>query len=208
MKWATLLLIIMISACKNKKVACLIDVSDILKGSTKKITVVKDSGNKITAIYDDGWDSLKGGVYLFYPNLFLKSYTFYQSKLPVYSEHYDEHGYLTETKGSPMVARIINDMGQDSAFVQVYFFKPMKSYLELNIKINNGAPVNYTLVNDTVFSNMKSVTFGINTTDQNRINMYSQIKYMDVCTKVEHILTDSLFLVKDSQTGLAPASNK
>ena len=209
MKWAISLLILTISACKNKKTVCLIDASDILKGATKRITVVKDSGYKISAIYDEGWDSLKGGVYLFYPNQFLKSFTFYQAKSPVYSEEYDANGYLIETKGSPMVARIINDMDQqDSAFVQVYFFKPMKTYQELNIKINNGIPVNYALGNDSVFSNMKSVTFGINTTGQNRINMYSRIKYMDDCSKVEHILSDSLFLVKDSQTGLSPASAK
>ena len=67
-----------------------------------------------------------------------------------------------------MVDRIINDMGQDSAYVQVYFFKPMKTYQELNIKINNSAPVNYKLENDTIFSNLKSVTFGINTTGQNQ----------------------------------------
>jgi hypothetical protein len=208
MKWATFLLILTILACKNKKTVCLIDASDILKGATKKITIIKDSGYKISAIYDEGWDSLKGGVYLFYPNQFLKSYTFYQAKLPVYSEEYDQNGYLIQTKGSPMVARIINDMGQDSAFVQVYFFKTMKTYQELNIKINNSAPVNYALENDTVFSNMKSVTFGITTTDQNRINMYSRIKYLDDCSKAEHILSDSLFLVKDSQTGLSPASAK
>jgi len=208
MKWATLLLILSISACKNKRIVCLIDATDILKGASKKITVVKDSAYKISAIYDEGWDSLKGGVYLFYPNQFLKSYIFYQSRVPVYSELYDENGYLIETKGSPMVARIINDMGQDSAYVQVYFFNTMKSYQELNIKINNTLPVNYPLVKDTIYSNMKSVTFGINTTNQNRVNMYSQIKYMDDCTKIEHILSDSLFLVKDSQSGLSPSTVK
>ncbi len=208
MKWAIFLLMLTISGCKNKRTICLIDASDILKGATKQIIVIKDSGYKISAIYDEGWDSLKGGVYLFYPNQFLKSYTFYQAKLPVYSEEYDENGYLIQTRGSPMVARIINDMGQDSAYVQVYFFKAMKTYQELNIKINNNAPVNYKLENDTSFSNLKSITFGINTTDQNRINMYSRIKYTDDCSKVEHVLSDSLFLVKDSQTGLSPASAK
>jgi hypothetical protein len=208
MKWVTVLLVISIFACKSKRVVCLIDATDILKGVSKNITINKDSGNRITSIYDEGWDSLKGGVYLFYPNQFLKSYTFYQGKAAVYSENYDENGYLIQTKGSPMVARIINDMGQDSAYVQVYFYKPMKSYDKLNIKINNAAPVNYNLENDTIYSNMKSVTFGINTTDQNRINMYSQIKYVDECTKIEYVLSDSLFLVKDSQTGLTPASAK
>jgi hypothetical protein len=208
MKWATLLLILSMTACKNKMPVCLIDATDILKGASKEIIVKKDSGYKVTGIYDPGWDSLKGGVFQFYPNEFLKSYTFYQSGVPVYSELYDGSGYLTETKGSPMVARIINDMGQDSAYVQVYFFKSMKSYKSLTIKINEDNPVNYVLENDSIYSNMKTITFGINTTNKNRINMYTQVKYTDDCTKIEHVLSDSVFLVKDSQTGLSPASVK
>ena len=208
MKWIGLILIVLLCACKNKNPACLIDASDILKGSTGKLATVKDSGYRVVALYDEGWDSLKGGAYLFYPNQFLKSYTFYQNKTPVYSENFDEHGYLTSTMGSPMVARIINDLGEDSAYVEVYFYKPMKTYQQLNIKINNNAPVSYTLAKDSIYSNMLSVTFGINTSDLNHINMYSQIKYMDDCTKIEHVLSDSLFLIKDSKNGLTPASAK
>jgi hypothetical protein len=208
MKWISLILLILLFACKNKNPACLIDATDILKGSNGKIVSVKDSGYKISALYDEGWDSLKGGAYIFYPNQFLKSYTFYQNKMPVYSENFDEHGNLTSTKGSPMVARIINEIGEDSAYVQVYFYKPMKTYQQLNIKINNSATVSYTLETDSIYSNMLSITFGINTTDLNHVDMYSQIKYMDNCTKVEHILSDSLFLIKDSRNGLTPASAK
>jgi hypothetical protein len=138
----------------------------------------------------------------------LKSYTFYQNRVAVYSEVYDENGHLTHTMGSPMVARVINDMGEDSAYVQVYFYKPMKTYQLLNIKINNNHAVNYKLETDTNYSNMQSVTFGINTTDLNHINMYSQIKYIDNCTKIEHVLSDSLFLTKDAKNGLTPASVK
>jgi hypothetical protein len=208
MRWAFLLLIILVIACNAKRTACLIDASDIMKGSKRKLISVKDSGYKITALYDEGWDSLKGGAYLFYPNQFLKSYTFYQNRVPVYSENYDEHGYLIQTSGSPMVARIINELGQDSAYVQVYFYKPMKSYQQLNIKINNGMAVNYNLETDTNYSNMQSVTFGINTSDLTRISMYSQIKYLDDCTKIEHVLSDSLFMTKDPRNGLTPASAK
>src|ERR1700730_9512830 len=145
MKWFALLLIISMSACKSKGHPCLIDVTDIIKGSPRKLITAKDSGSKIIALYDIGWDSLKGGAYLFYPNELLRSYTFYQNRVAVYSESYDDHGYLINTKGSPMVNRVINDLGGDSAYVQVYFFKPMKSYKQLNIKINNKAPVNYLL---------------------------------------------------------------
>ena len=204
MKWSALLLIVSLSACKTKGPVYLISSGDILKGARDSIITVRDAGSKITAMYDPGWDSLKGGAYLFYPNGQLKSYTFYQSRVPVYNESYDEHGYLTHTQGSPMVDRIINELNLDSAYVQVYFFKPMKTYQTLNIKINNNPSSNYALVNDTSYSNMKTVTFGITTTDLTRINMYSQIKYIDDCTKIEHVLSDSLFLVKDPHIGPAP----
>jgi hypothetical protein len=207
MKWIALLLIISVSACKSKGVPCLIDVSDIVKGAPKKLITVRDSAtSKITALYDQGWDSLKGGAYLFYPNELLKSYTFYQNQVPVYSENYDELGYLTDTKGSPMVDRIINEYGEDSAYVVVYFFGPKKTYQPLSIKINNGKPVDNTLVRDSIYSNLQTTTFGLSTTGMNRINMYSRIKYTDDCTKVEHILSDSIFLIKDLHNELSPAN--
>jgi len=208
MKWATLLLLFILPACKSKGPPCLIEASDILKWSPAKFITVKDSGNKITAIYDEGWDSLKGGAYLFYPNQLLKSYTFYQNRVAVYTEAYDDQGYLISTKGSPMVDRIINELGDDSAYVQVYFFRPKKLYQQLNIKINNSLPVNYKLINDTIYSNMQSATFGLTTADLTRINMYTRIIYTDECTKAEHVLSDSLFLLKDPHNGLTPASGK
>jgi hypothetical protein len=208
MKWFPLVLISFLFACKSKGPVCLINATDILKNASGKIIAVKDSSHKISALYDNGWDSLKGGAYLFYPNQLLKSYTFYQNRVAVYSETYDEYGYLTDTKGSPMVDRVINDLGNDSAYVQVYFFSPMKSYQQLNIKINNNPVVDYTLQKDTIYSNMLSTTFGINTGNLNQINMYSRIKYLDKCSKVEHVLSDSIFLIKDSTKGLSPAPAK
>jgi hypothetical protein len=123
-------------------------------------------------------------------------------------ESYDEHGYLIGTKGSPMVDRVINELGNDSAYVQVYFYSPLKSYRQLNIKINNNPAVNYTLQKDSIYSNMLSTTFGINTENLHQINMYSRIQYVDQCDKVEHILSDSIFLLKDSAKGLSQAPAK
>ena len=208
MKWSALLLMILLLACKSRPPACFIDATDILKGSQKKLISVKDTANRITALYDEGWDSLKGGAYLFFPNEFLKSYTFYQNKAAVYSEVYDEHGYLVRSQGSPMVDRVINEIDLDTAYVQVFFYKTMKTYQDLSIQINKNAPVHYALENDTLFSNMKSVTFGINISGMDRINMYSRIVYIDDCTKAEHILSDSVFLIKDPHNGLVPAPSK
>ena len=68
MKWSALLLIIFLLACKSRGPACFIDTTDILKGAQKKLIALKDTANKITALYDEGWDSLKGGAYVFFPN--------------------------------------------------------------------------------------------------------------------------------------------
>jgi hypothetical protein len=208
MKWAILLFILSLYACKTKHPACFIDATDIIKRSPQKLISVKDSGYKIAALYDEGWDSLKGGAYLFYPNEFLKSYIFYQSRKPVYMELYDKHGVLVKTTGSPMVSRIINELGEDSVYVEVQFFSLMKTYQSLNIKINKGSAVSYPLVTDSLFSNIKTVTFGFNSTDLHAISMYSHIIYTDDCTKTEHILSDSVLLIKDSRTGLGPATSK
>jgi hypothetical protein len=208
MKWSVLSLIFLISACKSRGPACFIDATDILKGAQKKLISVRDAGNKITALYDEGWDSLKGGAYLFYPNEFLKSYTFYENKTAVYTEEYDQQGYLVHTTGSPMVNRVINEMNLDTAYVQVFFYKTMKTYQDLSIQINNNPPVKYRLENDSLFANIKSVTFGINISEMDRVNMYSRIIYTDDCTKAEHNLSDSLFLIKDPHNGLIPANAK
>jgi hypothetical protein len=205
MRWSALLLIVIISACKSKGPACFIDKTDILKGAQKKLIQVKDSGNRVTALYDEGWDSLKGGAYILYPNEFLKSYTFYENQAAVYNETYDEHGYLVHTQGSPMVNRVINEMNLDTAYVQVFFYDMLKTYQDLSIQINKNPPVLYKLQDDSVYANMKSVTFGINISEMDRINMYSRIVYTDNCTKVEHVLSDSLFLLKDPNKGLIPA---
>jgi hypothetical protein len=208
MKWSALLLMIFLSACKSKGPACFIDKADILKGAQKKLISVKDSGYRISALYDEGWDSLKGGAYILYPNEFLKSFTFYQNRAAVYNETYDEHGYLVHEQGSPMVNRVINEMNLDTAYVQVFFYDMMKTFQDLSIQINKNPPVLYKLQDDSLFANMKSVVFGINISDMDRINMYSRIIYTDNCTKVEHILSDSLFLIKDPHSGLVPAPVK
>ncbi len=149
MKWFPLLLIFFISACKSKGPVCLIDVTDIIKSGKVHLIALKDSGNKITALYDDGLGQFKRRRLFVLSKSTIEILYILSEQGAVYMESYDEHGYLIGTKGSPMVDRIINELGDDSAYVQVYFFRTMKSYQQLNIKINNNAAVNYTLQKDT-----------------------------------------------------------
>lgn len=207
-QWTCFLLIFLVISCKSKSPACFIDAADIQKGAVKKQIILKDDKYRITSIYDADWDSLKGGVYIFYPTEFLKSYTFYQFGKPVYTESYDESGNQLQTKGSPMVDRIITELSEDSASIQVFFFSLLKTYQQLDIKINDSPPMHFTLEKDTIFTDLKSVSFTINTSGMTHINMYSQIKYVEDCKRVEHVLSDSLFLVKNPHLEPAPAGSK
>jgi len=208
MKWAVALLLLANFACKSKGPACIVNANDIIKGSPKKLITVYSSTHLISALYDEGWDSLKGGAYLFYPDEHLKSFTFYQSGNPVYTESYDDAGYLLNSKGSPMVDRIITELSEDTMNVQVYFYKSMKTYQQLSLQINNTTSRQFDLTKDTTYANMNSASFNISTSDLTHIHMYSQVKYMDDCNKVEHILNDSIFLLKDPHIGPAPAGSK
>jgi hypothetical protein len=205
MKWYLPLWIIMFCACRSKNPTCPIKVDDVMKGKTSHTITVKDTRSVVTAVYDEGWDSLKGGAYLFYPDGQLKSYTFYQSRKAVYQENYDEQGRLTQIKGSPMVDRVINEINTDTAYVEVYFFKLRKTFRQLQIKINRLPETSYALKDDTLFANMKTATFGLSTTGLSKIDMYTRIQWINECTSAENILSDSLFLVKDPDIRPAPS---
>ncbi|HEY4154797.1 MAG TPA: hypothetical protein VGM24_05210 [Puia sp.] len=204
MKWIFIFLLFSIASCKRGPV-CFVTSADIQKQSPQKLLVSYGSGKKIAGLYDSGWDSTKGGVYLFYPNDHLKSYTFYQNnKKAVYREEYNENGVMVHSEGSPMVDRIITEINLDSAYFQIYFFKLQKTFQRLQITINQNPALQFTLQNDSLYSNIKMVSFGLNTKDLSKLNIYSRLEYLNDCSKIDHILTDTLLLVKNPH--ISPAN--
>src|ERR1700712_4148000 len=138
MKWTILLAFVLLASCKNKGPACPVTAAEIRRQAPKTLVAEMGNGREVTGLYDNGWDSLEGGAYLFYPNGNLKSYSFYQkNKTLVYSEVFDEKGVLLHAQGSPMVDRVITQVGEDSAFVRIYFYNMGKEYRDLEIKIND-----------------------------------------------------------------------
>jgi len=197
MKWIFVFLLLSLAACKQGPV-CFLTSSDIQKQSPQKLLVTRDAGNKITRLADAGWDSTKGGVYAFYPDEKLKSYSFYQNnKKAVYREEYNKNGVMTRSEGSPMVDRIITEVNLDSAFVQIYFFKLQKTFQPLQITINHNPVLQFPLTDDSLYSNIKMVSFGLNTENMTSLNIYSRLEYMNDCSKIDHVLTDTLRLVKN-----------
>jgi hypothetical protein len=206
MKWIFISLLFSIAAC-NKGPICFITAADIQKHAPQKLIVTYGSGQKINALYDSGWDNSKGGAYLFYKDEKLKSYTFYQNlKKPVYREEYSENGLMTRSEGSPMVDRIITEVNLDSAFFQIYFFKLQKTFQKLKITINKNLHFQFPLLDDTANSNIKVVSFGLNTRDLTNLNIYTHIEYLNNCSKINHILSDTLLLVKNPH--ISPANAK
>ena len=197
MKWIFIFLLFSLAACKSGPI-CFLTSSDIQKQSPRKLLVTYGSGNKVTGLADAGWDSTKGGVYSFYPDEKLKSYTFYQNnKKAVYREEYSENGVMTHSEGSPMVDRIITEVNLDSAYVQIYFFRLQKTFQRLKITINHNPVLQFPLIDDSLYSNIKVVSFGLNTSNMTNLDIYSRLEYMNDCTKIDHVLTDTLRLVKN-----------
>ncbi len=204
MRWLFIFILFAMASCKTGPL-CFITASDIQIHAPKKLLAAHDAKNRISALYDSGWDTLKGGAYLFYPDDKLKSYTYYQTgKKPVYREEYSENGVMERSEGSPMVDRIITEINLDSAYVQIYFFKLQKTFQKLNITINKNLPMQFSLVDDSVNANIKAVSFGLNTKDLTNLDIYSRVEYLNDCSKVDHVLSDTLLLVKNPH--ISPAN--
>ena len=205
MKWTLLFCVLLLAACKNEGPACPVTAAEIRRQSPKPLLAEMANGREVTALYDKGWDSVEGGAFMFYPNGNLRSYSFYQkNKTLVYSETFDEKGTALHTQGSPMVDRLITQVGEDSAFVRIYFYNLGKEYRDLEVKINDKTPMHFAVRPDSVFAQLDRVSFGLNITDMHKLNMYSRIVYTDQCTHAEHQLSDSLFLVRNPD--LSPAN--
>jgi len=205
MKWTTLLVFLTLGACKSESPACPVTAAGIRRQVPKPLLAEMANGHEVTALYDSGWDSAGGGAYLFYPNGNLRSYSFYQrNKTLVYSEVFDEQGRLLHAQGSPMVDRLITQVGEDSAYVRIYFYNLGKEYRDLEVKINEKPPMHFAVRPDSVFAHLDRVSFGLNIMDMPKLNMYSHIAYTDQCTHVEHILSDSIFLIRNPD--LSPAN--
>ncbi|MDP4213601.1 MAG: hypothetical protein Q8926_13320 [Bacteroidota bacterium] len=204
MRWIFICLLFSITSCKTGPI-CFITSADIQMHAPRKLLAAHDAERRITALYDAGWDSARGGAYLFYPDDKLKTYTYYQSgKKPVYREEYSENGVMERSEGSPMVDRIITEINLDSAYVQIYFFRLQKTFQNLKITINRNPPMQFPLVDDSVNANIKEVSFGLNTKDMTNLDIYSRVEYLDDCSKIDHVLSDTLLLVKNPH--ISPAN--
>jgi hypothetical protein len=190
--------LLLMQGCKPKKVGCTFSSDELLRNNANKVFIPDKIKGHIMEINDKGVDSIKGGVYFFYENGRLKGYNFFENmQAYTYNEQYDETGQLIKIIGKPLVDTKIREVNADSAFIRLYFFSLQKTYKKLSVSINDTLKLYLDLKNDTLYSNMKIASFGLNTKGLSQIEIHFSVDYKNECTNQNEIVRDTLSLIKN-----------
>lgn len=194
-----IILVCMISSCsdKPKEIAnanCVINITQLLKKDSSRLEINDQTkGGIITQLVDKTKDSVITGSYYFYLDGSLKSYKFFG--LPStyqYNEEYDSLGNIILIEGSPIVFHFYRQI--DNSIVQFTFlFSTLhKEYKYVNIRTNAGVQFPAELLDNTTFTNMKSVTFDLPVakTFKNTI-IYTDCQLFNTCLNKQWALKDT-----------------
>jgi hypothetical protein len=181
--------------CVNQKSACMFTSAELIKDSGARIFGTKKSNERIVEFRDKGKDSIAGGYYTFYNNGNLKSYQFFVDiKTYIYVEEYNASGALTKVEGDPHVRNAV-ELIKDSLLIRLYFFALNKNYKKVNILTSDNRNLNLTLLDDTLYSNMKTASFNYtHLKEEKDIASYINVDYEDECTHNSEHIKDSLVL--------------
>lgn len=196
-------LTLLLFSCNFKKSDCQVYADDILKSNHGKVYVADREKGTILGISDYERDKEKSGVYYFFPNGRLKSYKFFETDSAYdYSEDYDQDGQLINMTGRPLVDVAIREVDGDSAVISYHLFSLNKTFENARLTVNTNTPVNVRLTDDTLYSNMKRTSIGINTKKLIRFRVYFSCDYLINCTAKKLRLDDTLSLVKNPRLNL------
>lgn len=185
----------MFSRLRKQKDNCSITINELLEKDSSKLIATTIINGFPAEFRDKGTDSIRAGYYSFYKNGDLKAYSFFATtQAYTYHEEYDVIGGLTRIEGKPLVNYNVELISKDSVFFQLYFFALNKKYENLNISANNVKMFNLSLTDDTLYSNMKVVSFGLNVKGIENIKVYLDVKYINACTQKKETLKDTIAL--------------
>lgn len=193
-KWVFILLLLVGLGCTNESVNCTITSDELMQQQgSKKLSEFTIKGN-VRKVINIGIDSTNG-VYSFYKNGHLQHYRFFaNSEAYTYSEEYDERGRLIKMEGNPLVYNTAELKTKDSIFFELYFSDLQKKYGTVNITTNANQNFNLVLKSNSIFTNMKYASFGINRKGVDHIRIYVNAKYQIRCDSAVHILRDTIAL--------------
>ncbi len=193
----------LLGSCVSKNKNCNVTPDDILNKYSNKVYIIYKKDGTIMAISDSGINKFNRGVYYFSDKGVLKSYKYFKDTIAYsYNEEYDEAGQLTRHEGAVLVDRTINEINIDSAFITASFFSLHKTYRNLSVLINDSLKLELPLKDDSLFSNIKTASFGFNTHNLRQIKILFSIPYVNACTGKDTIIVDTTNLVKNPRLNL------
>jgi hypothetical protein len=195
--------------CKSKTRVSSLTLDKILNDTSARI-ILTDTSNGLTQLRDVGTDTVVGGYYEFYKNGKLKSYDFFFDRkedtsqefmkkygdsiisLSAYGEYYDTTGKLKSVKYNPFVYSLIRIKKNCIVNFKLYFFSLDKEYQRINVTTSNDKKYQLQLLPDTVFTNMKFVTFDIDGQGLDSIYAFVSAEYKNLNWGTNEILTDTV----------------
>lgn len=201
-----LLLILFMYGCKEKTIQCYnVTSGEILSKYPNRVFIPKGGGNKIVQIIDKGTDSTKGGLYAFNEYSCLRKYIFFQNlQTYTYREDYNQKGQIIKRVGKIFLNTVVKTFHEDSVFIKIYLFGLMKNYQYLKAKINNEEESKLRINDDTLYTNMKIATLGINLKDLKKIFITFSTRYEDERSEQIKDEYDTLSLVKNPKLNFDP----
>jgi hypothetical protein len=191
----SLLALLFFLSCVDREKNCLYTKDQLLKENEAKIFSTKEEKGVPVEFRDKGKDSIAAGYYSFYDNGGLKSYEYFSTMRDyVYGEQYDRKGALIKIEGIPLVHKYVK-LNSDSLVIRMYFFALGKKYKNVNIITADNREVNLSLLEDTLYSNMKSACFTYyNLKEKQDIITYVNGDYEDLCNKETRSFKDTISL--------------
>lgn len=97
---------------------------------------------------------------------------------------------------NPFVHKAVQVINDDSIVFKLYFVSLYKEYGMLNVNINKGKKMLVNLFDDTVYSYMKSASFGFNTSGTKEIRVDWSVNYQNKWVSHIESIVDSIELLR------------
>jgi hypothetical protein len=194
---------VLLAGCLNEPFNCELDGNIIFNESKGMLLILDSINGKILSLKDRGLDSIKGGVYFFYPNGRLESYKFFQTtRAYTYNEEYDPGGYLVKVEGKPLVDVKIKEYRKDSIGVSFFLFGLHKIYSPVSVVVNNNSKLIISPTKDALFSNMYTGKFSVLTKELDHIEMVLTVDWKGECLNKDGNFNDTIVLRRDTIQGI------
>lgn len=179
---------------EQKNITCTINLTRLWKNDSNRLKISERRNRKITQLVDKKGDSVTFGVYDFYSNGQLQSYRFFVSDSQyAYKEELDSVGNITVIEGSPVVTHLYRKI--DSSIVEFTFlFSSLNTdYKNITVKTNTGVQFPANLLDNAVFTSMKSVTFYLPVAKTfNNVEVFTTGDLINTCLKKQWTLKDTV----------------